>query len=173
MLKKLKEKLHNNIIRDIYVTGYLYEDEEGINEFSPTMDYVYFKFDDCFIEIHTLNQEIKFELKVVHLIDYNYEIDEDMTVSKSTVGNLILDMETGNNIVSMRLYNSEEHKDSLICEAIELRLKNGQIIFCDALSYDGLNIGGHRKKEIWEYSLPEDKEIKQKNVDISDEWQLF
>ncbi|WP_321388940.1 hypothetical protein [uncultured Enterococcus sp.] len=173
MLKKLKEKLQNNIIEDIYVTGYLYENDEGINEFSPTMDFLYFEFEDYYVEIHALDQDIKIELNVVDSINYNFEVDEDMVASKSTVGQLILDMETGNSIANIKFYNLEEKNDSLICEALELRLENGQLIFCDSLSYDGLNIGGNRQRDIWEYNLSDDKEIKQRNIDISDEWKII
>ncbi|NFQ10438.1 MULTISPECIES: hypothetical protein [unclassified Clostridium] len=108
---------------------------------------------------------------MVNLVNHNFEIDEDMMKGKSSASQIILNQNgaIGNYIDSIKFYNLEEKEEELICDAIEMKLKNEQVIFLDPSFYFGINIGGCEQKEIWKLNLNNNAKINETYIKISDE----
>ena len=100
---------------------------------------------------------------------YNFEIDEDMMRAKSSVSEIILSdtMANGNDIDNIIFYNLEDQEE-LLCDAIEIKLVNGQVIFLDPSYYFGINIGGKEQKQMWKINLKETENISETYIKISD-----
>jgi len=140
----LKEKYKiNKPIEDIIVVGGIDKDDEVI-EFRKDLRFLYFKFDTFFLKLKSVNQYSKLELSIVDKIAYDYEIDGDEVYAKTSVFEIILNdpMSLENIIKKMFFYNLEEDNDSIICDALEMVLENGQCICIDPSFLQGINIGG-------------------------------
>ena len=111
-----------------------------------------------YIKFESINQFSKLQLKIVDFIEYDFEIDEDMIRAKSSVGEIILNdtMANGNDIDTIIFYNLEVQEE-LICDAVEIKLVNGQVIFLDPSYYFGINIGEKEQKQIWKINFEETK----------------
>ena len=140
MIEYLKRIVKNNNIEDIYLTGFI-DIEDGGAQFYHDLRFVYFEINTKYIEFESINQFSKLKLKVVDSVKYNFEIDEDMMRAKSSVSEIILSdtMANGNDIDNIIFYNLEDQEE-LLCDAIEIKLVNGQVIFLDPSYYFGINI---------------------------------
>jgi hypothetical protein len=169
MIENLKKVVKNNDIEDIYLTGFI-DIEDGIAQFYPDLRFIYFEINSKFIEFESINQYSKLKIKIVNSVNHNFEIDEDMMKGKSSIREIILtqDGAIGNCINIIKFYNLEEKEEELICDAIEIKLENKQVIFLDPSFYFGINIGGAEKKEVWKDNLNEKNLIKDTYVEISD-----
>ena len=168
-IEYLKEIVKNKNIDDIYLTGFV-DIEDGTAQFYPDLRFIYFEINSKYIEFESVNQFSKLKIEIVDSVKYNFEMDEDMMKAKSSVSEIILNdtMANGNNIDSMVFYNLDKQED-LICDAIEIRLGNGQIIFLDPSFYFGINIGGAEQKQIWRNNLQGNVKINEDDIKISDE----
>ena len=92
-----------------------------------------------------------------------------MIKAKSSVDELILNdtMANGNDIDNIIFYNLEG-REELICDAVEIKLVNGQVIFLDPSYYFGINIGGKKQKQMWKINLKETENIVETYIKISD-----
>ncbi|WP_129599961.1 hypothetical protein [Anaerophilus nitritogenes] len=169
MINTFKKVVRNNDIDNIYLTGFV-DIEDGIAQFYPDLRFIYFEINSKFIEFESINQYSKLRIKVVNSVNHNFEIDEDMMKGKSSVSEIILtqDGAIGNCIDIIKFYNLEEKEEELICDAIEIKLKNEQVIFLDPSFYFGINIGGNEQKEIWKLNLDNNVEINETYIKISD-----
>ena len=167
-MEYLKRMVKDNNIEDIYLTGFV-DIEDGIAQFYQDLRFIYFEINSKYIEFESINQFSKLKLKIVDSIQHNYEIDEDMMRAKSSIGEIILNdtMANGNDIDNIIFYNLEE-KDELICDAVEIELVNGQVIFLDPSYYFGINIGGEEQKQIWKINFKENVTISETCINISD-----
>lgn len=170
MINKLKKLVKNNDIEDIYLTGFV-DIEDGIAQFYPDLRFIYFEINSKFIEFESINQYSKLRIKLEELVNHKFEIDEDMMKGKSSVSEIILNQDgaIGNCIDIIKFYNLEEKEEELICDAIEMKLKNEQVIFLDPSFYFGINIGGCEKKEIWKENLNSNAKITETYIKIADE----
>ena len=170
MINKLKKLVKNNDIEDIYLTGFV-DIEDGIAQFYPDLRFIYFEINSKFIEFESINQYSKLRIKLEELVNHKFEIDEDMMKGKSSVSEIILNQDgaIGNFIDIIKFYNLEEKEEELICDAIEMKLKNEQVIFLDPSFYFGINIGGCEKKEIWKENLNSNAKITETYIKIADE----
>lgn len=168
MLRDLKEILKNNNIEDIYLTGFV-DIEEGIAQFYHDLRFIYFEVNSKYIEFESINQFSRLKIKIVNSVEHNFEIDEDMIKAKSSVREIILNdtMANGNDIKNIVFYNLEEQEE-LICDALEINLVNGQVIFLDPSYYFGINVGGTEQKQMWKYNLKENANISETYIKISD-----
>lgn len=148
MINNLKKIVKNNDIEDVYLTGFV-DIEDGIAQFYHDLRFIYFEIHSKFIEFESINQYSKLRIKIVNAVNHNFEIDEDMMKGKSSVSEIILtqDGAIGNCIDIIKFYNLEEKEEVLICDAIEIKLKNEQVIFLDPSFYFGINIGGMNKSK--------------------------
>jgi len=170
MIEYLKRIVKDNNIEDIYLTGFV-DIEDGIAQFYHDLRFIYFEVNSKYIEFESINQFSKLRLKIVDSVEYNFEIDEDMMKAKSSVSEIILSdtMANGNNINSIIFYNLEEREEEeLICDAVEIKLVNGQVIFLDPSYYFGINIGGKEQKEMWKINLKETENITETYIKIHD-----
>ena len=170
MINKLKKLVKNNDIEDIYLTGFV-DIEDGIAQFYPDLRFIYFEINSKFIEFESINQYSKLRIKLEELVNHKFEIDEDMMKGKSSVSEIILNQDgaIGNCIDIIKFYNLEEKEEELICDAIEMKLKNEQVIFLDPSFYFGINIGGCEKKKIWKENLNSNAKITETYIKIADE----
>lgn len=168
-MHKFKKLLKNNDIENIYLTGFV-DIEYGIAQFYPDLRFIYFEINSKFIEFESINQYSKLRIKVVSSVNHNFEIDKDMIKGKSSVSEIILtqDGTIGNCIDNIKFYNLEKKEEELICDAIEIKLKNEQVIFLDTSFYFGINIGGYEQKKIWKLNLDNSLEINEIYMKISD-----
>jgi len=154
MIEYLKKVVKNNNIEDIYLTGFV-DVENGIAQFCHDLRFMYFEINNKYIEFEVVEQFSKLKIRIVDSIEYNFEIDKDVIKAKSSVSEIVLNdtMSAGNNISTIIFYNLVE--ECLICDAIEIELTNGQIIFLDPSFYFGINIGGKEQKQLWKENLKE------------------
>lgn len=162
--------MKNNDIEDIYLTGFV-DIEDGIAQFYPDLRFVYFQINSKFIEFESINQYSKLRIRLENSVKHKFEIDEDMMKGKSSASQIILNQDgvIGNCIDTINFYNLEEEEEELICDAIEMKLKNKQVIFLDPSFYFGINIGGCEKKEIWKLNLYNNTKINEIYIKIADE----
>lgn len=62
---------------------------------------------------------------------------------------ICIEMANGNDIDNIIFYNLEG-QEKMICDAVERKLVNGQVIFLDPSYYFGINIGGEGAKTVVE-----------------------
>lgn len=169
MINNFKNLAKNNNIEDVYLTGFV-DIEDGIAQFYPDLRFIYFEINSKFIEFESINQYSKLRIKVVSSVNHNFEIDKDMTKGKASVSEIILtqDGAIGNCIDNIKFYNLEKKQEELICDAIEIKLKNEQVIFLDPSFYFGINIGGYEQKKIWQSNLYNNLKIDKTYMKISD-----
>lgn len=168
MIESLKKITKGHNIEDIYLTGFV-DVEDGIAQFCHDLRFVYFEINSKYIKFESINQFSKLQLKIVDFIEYDFEIDEDMIRAKSSVGEIILNdtMANGNDIDTIIFYNLEVQEE-LICDAVEIKLVNEQVIFLDPSYYFGINIGEKEQKQIWKINFKETKNIVETCIKISD-----
>lgn len=167
-MEDLKRMIKDKSIEDIYLTGFI-DIEKGMAQFYHDLRFIYFEIDSKYLEFESINQFSKLKIKIVDSVQHNYEIDEDMMKAKTSISELILNdtMSNGNDIGRIIFYNLEE-EDELICDAVEMKLVNGQVIFLDPSYYFGINIGGEEQKQIWKSNLKEYVNISEMCINISD-----
>ncbi len=151
MLRRIKNIITNNSFEDICVTGFI-DIEDGVGEFHSDMQFLYFKFGDVYIEFQGVEQFSLLKIKVEKEILYRYNIDRDMIKAKMSIDKLVLvDTLAKNNIETIKLHNvSIKNEEYIICEAVEVTLESGKLIFIDPSFYDGFGIGGIEQKVCWE-----------------------
>lgn len=149
MLKKIKELIKSKDIEDIYLVGFVDIQEEMV-QFYHNLRFIYFEINSKYIKLESINQFSKMKIRVVESIESDFEIDEDMTMAKSSISEIILNdtMAYGNNINKIVFYNLQDSSE-LICDAIEIELANKQNIFFDPSYYFGINVGGREQKQLW------------------------
>lgn len=133
-------------ITDIYIVGFVYL-EEGQNEFTPDLRWMYFEFEDILIEFESFKQYSRLRMERVLDIRYRFEYDEDMIKVKSSVKELVL----VSSILSDNIVKDIEFKDGTEknCAAVKIILENGQIIFIDPSFPYGIGVGGKEQEEYW------------------------
>ena len=168
MIRDIKKIVKDNNIEDIYLTGFV-DIEDGIAQFYHDLRFIYFEINSKYIEFESINQFSRLKVKIVDSVEHNFEIDEDMIKAKSSVSEIILNdtMANGNDIDNIVFYNLEEQEE-LICDAIEINLVNGQVIFLDPSYYFGINVGGKEQKQMWKLNLKENVNISETYIKISD-----
>ena len=149
MLNQFIQALKNNKITDIILVGFV-DNDEGIYEFCPNLNYLYIRTDSRYIKLESVNQFSLLKFCIEDSLDFGYEVDEDMSKATSSIAEIVLDdaMALGNSIKEIVFYDLD--KSQLTCAAMELNLVNGQMIFIDPSFYFGINIGGESQKKIWE-----------------------
>lgn len=167
MIEYLKRIVKDNNIEDIYLTGFI-DVENGIAQFYQDLRFIYFEINSKYVEFESINQFSKLRIKIVDSIAYDFEIDEDMMIAKSSISQIILNdtMAEGNHIVDIIFYNLEEQEE-LICDALEIELANGQVIFLDPSFYFGINIGGKEQKQMWKNNLKDAVKVSETYVKIA------
>lgn len=169
MIESLKETLKGNNIEDIYVTGFV-DVEDGMAHFYHDLRCIYFEINSQYIKFEAIEQFSKLRIRIVDSVTYDFEVDEDMMKAQSSVSEIVLNatLAIGNDIDNIIFYNLKEQEE-LICDAIEIKLVNGQVIFLDPSYYFGINIGGKEQKQIWELNLRNTVKVNETCIKISDE----
>ena len=159
MLEKLIRIVKDKNIDDIYLTGFV-DIEDGIAQFHHDLRFLYLELDDKYLKFESFEQSLRLRISIVESINFDYEVDEDMVRAKSSVSEIVLNdtMAFGNDIGEIIFYNLEQKID-LICDAIELKLVNGKVIFLDPSYYFGINIGGKEQKEKWKLNIKKDTKV--------------
>lgn len=139
--------IRNKEIDDIYLVGFV-DMEGGMAQFCHDLRYVYIEIGEQYIELESIEQFSKMRIRIVDSLQYHFEIDEDMMKARSSISELVLNdtMSIGNKIQNVLFYNLNDS----ICDALEICLENGQILFFDPTFYFGINIGGIEQRKTWE-----------------------
>ena len=147
------EEIKQEKILDILVCG-LVDIEDGIAEFIPIMEYLYFKFETKTIEFESIEQYSKLKIEYMNQLAYKFE-DEDMYPAYSSISELVLtDTMAKNTVKSIEIYGGEQIDNELICYAVSFHLNSGQEIFIDPSFYYGIGIGGKHQKDTWFNNYP-------------------
>ncbi len=136
-------------ITDIYTVGFIYL-EEGQNEFTPDLRWMYFEFEDILIEFESFKQYSRLKMEKVLDVRYRFECDEDMIKVKSSVKELVLVSSIlADNIVKDIEFQDGTEKN---CAAVKIVLENGQIIFIDPGFPYGIGVGGKEQEKYFHLS---------------------
>ena len=157
LLKEMKEKG----IDDIFSVGFI-DKENGIYQFYPIYDSLFIQVLSYYIKLTNDPITLRFVIGIVDRIDFQFEIEDDMFYSISSIEDQVLDdiWAAGNNIKEINLFDFDEN--NYTCLAIEVTLFNGQKIFFDPSYEFGIKIGGDRLKQLWidNTSDSSDKKVK-------------
>lgn len=156
MIEKIKHLLKENRIKEIYLVGFI-DEENGLLEFCPDLRFLYFEFADGFVECRSVEQYSRLQLKIVDSVRHDFEVDEDMFAATSRASELFLDNPDlmTNEISSLIVYDLRESETEVNCLALEMQLKSGQFIFMDPAFLHGISAGSHNQKELWKMNLLE------------------
>jgi len=136
-------------LTDIYTIGFIYLDE-GQNEFTPDLRWMYFEFEDILVEFESFEQYSRLRMEKVLDVRYQFEYDDDMIKVKSSVKELVL----VSSILANNIVKDIELKDGTEknCAAAKIVLENGQIIFVDPSFPYGIGVGGKEQEEYWHFA---------------------
>ncbi len=136
-------------LTDIYVVGFTYL-EEGQNEFTPDLRWLYFEFEDILVEFESFEQYSRLRMEKVLDVRYRFEYDEDMIKVRSSIKEFVLvsSIRTTNVVKSIELKDGTEKN----CAAAKIVLENGQVIFIDPSFPYGIGVGGKEQEEYWHYN---------------------
>lgn len=157
MLKKFENLIQKNLLNNVYVTGFLSFEENGSAEFSAMLDFLYFEFGEQIIEFQSVEQNSKLRISMVDKVRYEFDKFEDDVVCKSNVSEIVLtkyDSED-NKVINACFYGLQINEKSLVCDALHVKLLNGQDIFIDPTFNFGINVGGLEQKKYWEEDYKE------------------
>ena len=155
MLDQVINVIRSNSFDSIYLTGYLdYEDDE-VAQFYSDMRFLYFEFGDKMVEFYKyepVNQASKLRVTVVDSVRHEFDL-EDVVPGKSKINGIIFKNPLADNRVEkMYCFNLKEKDGEFLCDALHIKLCNGQDIFLDP-GFLGINIGGLDVKQVWEDNL--------------------
>ena len=155
MLDQVKNIVKNNSIDGIYLTGYVEIEDDGVAQFYADMRFLYLEFGDMMIEfrkIDPINQSSKLHIMIANSVRHHYDL-EDVKPGRSKINDVIFKNPFADNrIAKMYFYNYEERDNELLCDALHIKLCNGQDIFLDP-GFLGINIGGLDVKQVWEENI--------------------
>lgn len=155
MGSKIKKVINQNTLDSIYLKGFIDTEDDGVAQFYPHTHYLYFEFDNNLIEFkkfESYNKPSMLSIKIVNSIVYDIDL-EDVLPGRSEISEIILKnpLEV-NKVAKIYYFNYEEREDEILCEALHIKLINGQDIFLDP-GFLGINIGGLDVKQLWEDNL--------------------
>jgi hypothetical protein len=155
MLDEIKNVISNNSFDSIYLTGFLDNEDDGVTQFYPDMRFIYFEFGDKIVEFYKfepINQSSRLRIMIVDSVRHEFDL-EDVMPGRIKISEVIFKNPLADNKVSkMHCFNFEENDSRLLCDALHIKLSNGQDIFLDP-GFLGINIGGLEVKQVWEENL--------------------
>jgi len=151
MINQIKDICETNSISGIYLVGFA-SITDGYGEFISDKKYLYFEFGDYVIKISKLdhiNQLSKLRVIIVESVKYDCDF-EDVVPCKSRIDEVIFKNPlVDNKVAKISCFNFEKNDSEFLCDALHIKLCNGQDIFLDP-GFLGINIGGLDVKQVWE-----------------------
>ena len=144
------QRLEGKNIEDIISIGFV-DKEDGINVFYSDLRTLYFEFDDIYLKFESINQYSTLKVNLKEKVNFAYEIDEDMEYAMSSIIDIVLigrNMK-GNMLSKLVFYKKYIEDNEIYCNACEIYLKNGQVIFLDPSFICGISIGGIEKRNYY------------------------
>lgn len=155
VLNQIKNIVKSNPIDGIYLTGYVELEDDGIAQFYADMRFLYLEFGDVMVELGQFdpaNQSSKLRIIIVNSVQHYFEL-EDVKPGRSKINDVIFKNPLAENrVAKIYFYNYEESDNELLCDALHIKLCNGQNIFLDP-GFLGINIGGLDVKQVWKENL--------------------
>jgi hypothetical protein len=155
VLDQVKNVIGNNSLESIYLTGFIDHEDDGVYQFYSDMRFLYFEFGDKMVEFYKfepINQLSKLRIMIVDSVRYEFDL-EDVMPGRSKINEVIFKNPLADNrVAKMYCFNFEEKDGELLCDALHIKLCNGQDIFLDPGCL-GINIGGLDVKQEWEDNL--------------------
>ena len=155
MLRRLEGKN----IEDVISIGFV-DKEDGVNVFYSDLRTLYFEFDNIYLKFESINQYSTLKVNLEEKVNFEYEIDEDMEYAISSIIDIVLigrNMK-GNILSKIIFYKKYIENNEIYCNACEIYLKNGQVIFLDPSFLCGISIGGIEKRNYFLNSLENELE---------------
>lgn len=152
-------------ITDIISTGVV-NIENKSSEFLPDLRILHFEISDKFVVFEAIEQFSKIKISVSEKLKYYDVNDEDMPECHMSLANIVLwDIyDKGNRVTEIYLYDQRsEDTESIICDAVKIKLQSGQTLFLDPAYIFGINIGGNSLEKRWFDNLDSDR---RQNVSI-------
>lgn len=155
MLGEIKNVISNNSLYNIYLTGFVDNEDDGVAQFYPDMRFLYLEFGDKMVEFYKfepINQSSRLRIMIVNSIRHEFDL-EDVVPGRTKINEVIFKNPLADNrVTKMYCFNFEENDGELLCDALHIKLSNGQDIFLDP-GFLGINIGGLDVKQVWEENL--------------------
>lgn len=151
-------------LTDIYQIGLVINDL-SVFELIPSYDVFFLEFDESVIIKLELtehsNQICINELTEITVKDY-IDLEEGYPPYKTSLRDLVLNgTHLQNTINSINVFGfAEQNDNTIVCDAIEFTLDNGQEMFFDPFCFHGITIGGKGQKNLWLEKHPRKLEVK-------------
>ncbi len=160
VLEKLSNLLKTTEFTDIYFVGYV-DGEESPTTFRPALELMFFEFEDCFLRLQAVEQYSRVHLTLTADIDYDFpfEIEEEDIPASVSMGDSLLDgtTMTTHKVTKVRLFGMADRDYFIDCEALEMTLSTGQILFVDPTYEFGFKLGSAAQEQVWAENLPHEK----------------
>lgn len=149
MIKEYLKKLYAQELLDIICVGSV-EIDNSHAEITTSHTCIYIELDFGYVKLDSVDQYSKLRLSFAREIENNIELEEGEFFTKYSIANIVLKDFLAENIMkSVGVYNANYIPPSTLeCDALEIKLENGQLIFVDP-SYFGIQIGGEEIKYRW------------------------
>ena len=159
-IDKLTNLLKTTEFTDIYFVGYI-DGEETPTVFHPALEILYLEFEDCFLRLQSVEQYSRVHLTLTAEIDFDFpfDIEEEDVPTSASMGDSLLDgtTMTTHKVTKVRLFGLADRDDLIDCEALELTLSTGQILFVDPTYEFGFKLGSAAQEQVWSENLPHEK----------------
>lgn len=145
--KDMLSEIIGKEITDIYTVGFV-DVEKGQAEYYPDLRWVYFEFEDVYVEFESIKQYSRLKMQKVDEVRYLFETDEDMMRARSSIRDIVLvdSFLVGNEVKRVELKGGGEEE----CCAAKIILENEHFIFLDPSFLHGIGMGGREQEDMWE-----------------------
>ena len=130
--------------------------------------YLFFEFGDKIIEFQSIEQYSKLRISIVDTILHEPYFEDvipgSMNISRIVFTNYL----AINKVINICFFNLQEEKTELICDAVHIKLLNGQHIFLDP-QFIGIKVGGIEQKEFWLDNLLDGVALKETYIEFNDD----
>lgn len=155
MISSVLTDLLGTTLDDIYVASFL-DDEESPWRVRLHLRVMYLELKGQFLELRCVEDTGTMSLSLVASMRGLGEPDEDFRPSLSSLRELVLiDPVAENQVDAFVLWGAEFEGESVSCNAAQLNLANGQVLFIDPTYHFGIRLGGPEQRDCWYRNWPE------------------
>lgn len=152
------DRIKDAPITDILQLGCIDKTAVALSEVTIFHERIYIVFGDVLLKLESVNQYSELKLQFVDQIkvDFDFELLDNTLLVTISVTELLLDDTLHNNaIAAIDVYQKEDSfEKKQLCAAIGFHLAGGQYLFFDPTFDFGINVGGRRKRELWQENYP-------------------
>lgn len=169
MLNHINNIINQNVFTGIYIGGYFDQNDEEAQFYGDTST-IYLEFEEFYLRLTKIDEKgscSQLGISGVSQIDIYQKIeDEDIIPCRSRVENILFSNPLATNLVKrITYYNMKIMLGFILCDAFEIELENGQLLFFDPRFLE-INIGDSVGKRVWEENLLEDEIMIENSFDF-------